>query len=285
MEDWRATNRAMWDERVPAHAAGELYDLDRLIAGRDDLRPWEDAELGSLSGRRVIHLQCHIGTDTVALARRGATTVGLDFSPPALAVAADLARRCELDIAWICADVYDAVEAVAASGVSAVSATGAAGFDVVYTGIGALCWLPDLSRWARVVAALLRPGGMLYVTELHPMWNALGDDGRTICQPAIGADFTRWVNDEQGSYGAPDATFEHNASWERLHTTGDLLSAVLDAGLRIELYHEHDATPSPTPWLVRGPDGFYRFPPGMHPFPLCYSLRARLDSGERGRDQ
>ena len=266
MEDWRATNRAMWDERVPAHAAGELYDLDGLVAGRDDLRPWEDAELGPLSGRRLIHLQCHIGTDTVALARRGAATVGLDFSEPALAVAAELARRCQLDITWVRADVYDAGSAV-----------GDERFDVVYTGMGALGWLPDLDRWARVVAALLRPGGMLYVTELHPMWNALGDDGRTICQPAIGAGFTRWDEGDQGSYGAPDAIFEHTASWERLHTTGDLLSAILGAGLRIELYHEHDATPSPTPWLVRGDDGLYRFPPDMHPFPLCYSLRARLD--------
>jgi 2-polyprenyl-3-methyl-5-hydroxy-6-metoxy-1,4-benzoquinol methylase len=254
----------MWDERVPAHAASALYDLDRVVAGRDDLRPWEDAELGSLAGKRLIHLQCHIGTDTVALARRGAHTVGLDFSKPALTVAADLARRCGLDIDWICADVYDAAEATAHEC-----------FDVVYTGMGALGWLPDLGRWAEVVANLLRPGGILYVTEMHPMWCALQEDGRTICQPAIGAEFTLWANEEQGSYAAPDASFEHTASWERVHTIADLLSAVLDAGLRVELYHEHDATPSPTRWLVRGADGLYRFPPGMHQFPLCYSLRAR----------
>ena len=265
MADWHSTNRAMWDERVPAHATSELYDLDGVVAGRDDLRPWEDRELGSLQGLHAIHLQCHIGTDTVALARRGAITVGLDFSAPAVAVAAGLSRRCGLDIEWICADVYDAVEAA-----------GNRRFDVVYTGVGALCWLPDIYRWARVVAALLRPGGILYVSELHPMWGALVEDGKTICQPAIGAEFTCWDDGEQGSYAAPEATFQHTASWERLHSTGDLLSAVLDAGLRIELYHEHDATPSPTPWLVRGDDGLYRFPPGMHSFPLCYSLRARL---------
>ena len=81
--DWRSTNRARWDERVPAHAASAFYDLDAVVAGRDDLRPWEDAELGSLEGLDVVHLQCHIGTDTVALARRGARVVGLDFSQPA----------------------------------------------------------------------------------------------------------------------------------------------------------------------------------------------------------
>ncbi len=255
----------MWDERVPRHAASELYDLDGVVAGRDDLRPWEDTELGPLTGLEIIHLQCHIGTDTVALARRAARTTGLDFSAPALAVAAELARRCDLDIEWTCADVYDAVEATAGRK-----------FDVVYTGVGALGWLPDLDRWATVVTALLRPGGMLYVTELHPMWVALVEDGRTICQPAINAEFALWDDGEQGSYAAPEAVFEHTASWERLHSTSDVLSAILDAGLQIELYHEYDVTPSPTPWLVRGDDGLYHFPPDMHRFPLTYSLRARL---------
>jgi len=96
--DWRRTNCAMWDERVSAHAASALYDLDRVVAGRDDLRPWEDDELGKIDGLEVIHLQRHIGTDTVALARRGARTVGLDFSQPALTVAAGLAERCGLEI-------------------------------------------------------------------------------------------------------------------------------------------------------------------------------------------
>ena len=257
----------MWDERVPAHAASTLYDLDAVVAGRDDLRPWEDAELGAVDGLDVIHLQCHIGTDTVALARRGARTVGLDFSQPALSVAAGLAGRCGLETQWICADVYDANAAV-----------GGRSFDVVYTGIGALGWLPDLDGWARVVVDLLRPGGLLYVTELHPMWAALVGDGRTVCQHAIGAEFSLWDDGEQGSYAAPSATFNHTASWEQLHTISDLLSAVLDAGLHIELFHEFDVTPSPTPWLVRGDDGLYRFPEGTYRFPLCYSLRARRTS-------
>jgi SAM-dependent methyltransferase len=269
--EWQRTNREKWDERVPSHAASALYGLDGVVAGRDDLRPWEDAELGPLAGTRLIHLQCHLGTDTVALARRGAQTVGLDFSEPALAIAADLGRRCGLEMEWVCADVYDAVDAV--------KAISDRPFDVVYTGIGALGWLPDLARWAEVVADLLEPGGTLYVTEMHPMWSALQEDGRTMSQPAIDAEFTRWADDEQGSYAAPDAVFQHTAGWERLHSIADVLSAVLDAGFRLELYHEHDATPSPTPWLERGDDGLYRFPPGMHRFPLCYSLRARRSEG------
>ena len=259
---WLATNRERWDERVPVHAASAFYDLDAVVAGRDDLRPWEDEELGSLDGLDVVHLQCHIGTDTVAIARRGARTVGLDFSEPALQVAETLAHRCGLDIEWVCSDVYEAVVAL-----------GGRRFDVVYTGMGALGWLPNLDRWAKVVVNLLRPGGVLYVTELHPMWVALVGDGHTIFQDAIDAEFTRW-DDEPNTYADPDATFERKVSWERLHTISDLLSAVLTAGMTIELFHEFDATPSPTKWLIRGDDGLYRFPNGMHKFPLSYSLRA-----------
>lgn len=266
--DWLVTNRAMWDERVPAHAASSLYALDEVVAGRDELRPWEDEELGPIRGRDVIHLQCHIGTDTVALARRGARTVGLDFSGPALKVASSLAVRCELDVEWVCSDVYDAVAAMKGRT-----------FDVVYTGVGALGWLPDLGRWARVVAGLLRPGGVMYVTELHPMWVAMVTDGHSICQDAIDAEFRLWDDDQQGSYAAPDARFANTASWERLHSISDVLSAVLEAGLQVELFHEFDVTPSPTSWLVRGDDGLYRFPPGMHRFPLSYSLRCRSMGG------
>lgn len=261
--EWRGTNRAVWDERVPAHAASSEYDLDDIVAGRDRLRPWEPAELGPIDGLDLVHLQCHIGTDTVALARRGATVTGVDFSAPALAVAADLADRCGLEIEWICSDVYEAGAAV-----------GGRTFDVVYTGIGALCWLPDLEPWARVVAGLLRPGGRLYLTEVHPMADALAEDGHCIGEDAIGTEFTLY--DVQGSYAAPDAMFTNTTSWNRLHPVSDVLSAVIDAGLRIELFHEFDVTPAPTPWLERDDDRLYRFREGMWRFPLTYSLRARL---------
>src|SRR3954469_1726824 len=110
-DEWRAANRSMWDEMAAIHPTTALYDLDGVVAGRDDLRPWEDAELGPVAGLDLIHLQCHIGTDTVALTRRGARVVGLAFSPVALAAARRLSERCGLDIDWIESDVYDAVNA------------------------------------------------------------------------------------------------------------------------------------------------------------------------------
>jgi 2-polyprenyl-3-methyl-5-hydroxy-6-metoxy-1,4-benzoquinol methylase len=260
--EWRRANRALWDELAQLHPTTELYDLPAVVKGRDDLRPWEDAELGSLEGRDLIHLQCHIGTDTVALARRGARVVGLDFSAEGLAVAERLAKECELALEWVCADVYDAADAVAGRT-----------FDVVYTGFGALGWLPDLRPWATAVHDLLHPGGFLYVTEIHPMWMALVEDGRRMCQDAIDAELACY--DEDGSYAAPEAHLDNTVSFERLHSISDLLSSLLDAGLQLELFHEFDVTPAPTPWLEQGDDGLFHFPEGEARFPVAYSLRAR----------
>lgn len=261
--EWQVANRSMWDDLAHIHAGSGFYDLSGVVAGQDGLRPWEDAELGPVDGLDLVHLQCHIGTDTVALARRGARAVGVDFSGEALAVAARLSRDCGLDIDWVCSDVYTADDAL-----------GGRTFDVVYTGLGALGWLPDLEPWAEVVRALLRPGGRLYVVELHPMWSAMVEDGHSLCQDAIDADLERFT--DYHSYADPEAPLDHAVGYERVHTTADLLSAVLGAGLTVELYHELDVTPAPTPWLERGEDGLYRFPPGRFRFPLTYSLRASL---------
>lgn len=262
--EWLSTNRALWEEMAAVHPTTDLYDVQGVVDGRDDLRPWEPEELGEVEGLDLVHLQCHIGTDSVGWARRGARVLGLDFSAIALRAAAELSNVCDLEVEWIESDVYDAPEAL-----------GGRAFDVVYTGVGALGWLPDLTRWAGVVHALLRPGGVLYLYELHPMWVALVEDGRTVCQPAIGADYLCWDEPDRTSYAAPGQPLAQTAGWERLHTLSEVVSALLAADLEIELFHEHDATPAPTPWLRRGTDGLYRFPDGVFPFPLSYSLRAR----------
>lgn len=247
----------------------ELYDLSGLVEGRDGLRPWEDEELGSVAGLDLVHLQCHIGTDTIGWARRRANVVGLDLSSQAIEVARGLSTRCGLSMEWVESDVYGAAAALRGRS-----------FDVVYTGIGALGWLPDLNRWAQVVRSLLRPGGVLYLVELHPMWVALIEDGRTVCQHAIDAPFVRWDEEGRASYADPGQPLVNISSFERLHSISDVLSAILSAGLAIELFHEFDVTPAPTPWLERGDDRLFHFPPDVHRFPLTYSLRARR-CGER----
>jgi len=259
----RSANRAFWDEAAPLHARSALYDLDGFRAGRDDIRPFELDEIGSVDGRDLLHLQCHIGTDTLSWARHGARVSGLDFSARSLDVARALAADCGIGAEFRCADVYDAVAAV-----------GGRTFDIVYTGIGALGWLPDLAGWAQVVHDLLRPGGVLYLVEIHPMALAVVGDGRTVTRDTLLAEYRAW-EEKGGTYAAPDAVLEHTVTYERHHALGDILTAVLDAGLVVELFHEQSYTNVPWPWAERGDDGYFRLPADSPRFPLTYSLRAR----------
>jgi len=157
---WRATNRAHWDEKVALHLGPRGYTLTSLRAGHGRFNAIEEAELWPVDGRRILHLQCHFGSDSLKLAQRGATVVGLDFSAPAI----DAARRlaAELRLAgrarFVHADLYDAPAAIPET----------AAFDLVYVTWGAICWLPDIYRWAEIVSHFLKPGGSVYLAEAHP---------------------------------------------------------------------------------------------------------------------
>jgi SAM-dependent methyltransferase len=259
----RLANRAWWDEAAPLHAQSALYDLEGFRAGRDDIRPFELIELGPVVDRDLLHLQCHIGTDTLSWARHGARVVGLDFSQTAVDVARQLALDCEIDAEFVCADVYDAVDAL-----------GGRTFDIVYTGIGALGWLPDLVPWAENAHQLLRPGGVLYLVEIHPVVRGVIEDGRTLTAHMFDAQYTK-CDEPAGTYAVPDAVLEQTTTYERDHALSDVVSAVLDAGLTLELLHEQAVTSVPWPWATRGADGYYRVPDDAPRFPLTYSLRAR----------
>ncbi len=267
MEDERAraagANLGWWQEAASLHADSQLYDLEAVRAGADRMRPFEVTELGDVSGRHLVHLQCHIGTDTLSWARRGARVVGLDFSSNAVEVATRLANECGLSARFVCADVYDAPAAL-----------GYGRFDIVYTGVGALNWLSDLRAWARVVDELLCPGGILYLAEIHPLAFALSEDGRTLVHDMVESEYQP-SNGVSGTYAVPDADMANTVTFEKNHAIGEVVSAVLDAGLTVELLREHSYTNAPWPWAVRGEDGFFRLPPGWPRYPLAYSLRAR----------
>ena len=265
-EEWLETNRANWDERVPIHVAGEFYDVEGFRAGHERLRPFEIAEVGDVAGKDLVHLQCHFGIDTLSWARRGARVVGLDFSGPAVEAARRLAAELGLDATFVESDVYDAVGSL-----------GGRTFDVVYTGLGALNWLPDIGRWAGVVADLLRPGGFLYLAEFHPFSRVFGDEDLTVTYDYFQDAPEVW--DEPGTYADLGAETVNNRTYEWLHTLGDVLSAVVSSGLTLELLHEHDYTLFPQwPFLKKSGFDTYRLPEGTPSLPLMYSLRARKPS-------
>jgi SAM-dependent methyltransferase len=260
-DEWRALNQAFWDERVPIHVAGRFYDVEGFKAGRETLRPFELEETGAVAGHDLLHLQCHFGQDTLAWARHGARVSGLDFSAPAIEAARRLADEMGIAADFVAADVYDAVEAL-----------GNRRFDVVYTGLGAINWLPDIDGWARVVAALLRPGGFLYLAEFHPFSAVFADEELTARYPYFHSEPFEW--DDSGTYADLEARTENNRVQEWIHGLGKVVTALVAAGLRIEFLHEHDYTLFPQWPFLEEEGGNYRLPEGMPSLPLMYSLRA-----------
>ncbi|RJK94343.1 class I SAM-dependent methyltransferase [Vallicoccus soli] len=231
-------NRALWDERAPAHAASPDYGLARFVDDPEhlsDVVRFDLPRLGDVSGLRGVHLQCHLGTDTLSLARRGATMTGLDFSAASVEQARRLAAAAGPAVEYVHADVHDAVEVL-----------GAGAFDLVYTGIGALCWLPSVERWAGVVAGLLRPGGRLFLREAHPVLWAL-DDARDDGVLALRYPYVERVEpdvwDEDGTYVATDVRFTHTRSSTWNHGLGEVVTALLARGLRLTMLQEHDSVP------------------------------------------
>jgi len=261
--DWRALNRANWDDRVPVHLASSFYDLPGFRAGASTLQPFEVAEVGPVAGRRLVHLQCHIGLDTLSWARRGALVSGLDFSAPAIDAARSLAASLGLPAEFVVSDVYDAV-----------AAFGGRRFDIVYTGIGALVWLPDIPAWARVVAGLLAPGGFVYLVEGHPFVQILesGASGLFVARDYF--DASPWVEDYPYTYTDGPA-LAHTRQVEFQHGLGEIVTSLVEAGLRIEFLHEHDFEAfARFESLQRQGDGTYRIPPGQPRVPIMFSLRA-----------
>lgn len=269
-KDWRTLNRANWDERVGIHLEAPGYDLAPLRAGRGRLNAIEEAELGDVRGLRVLHLQCHFGADTLCLAQRGATVVGLDFSPAAIDAASALAA--ELGLAdrarFVCADLYDAPSAIPEP----------ASFDLVYVTWGTTCWLPDMRRWAEIVAGFLKPGGRVYYADGHPAALVLDD---LVPQPDGTPGFflsyferRALTFDDPTDYADPGARLENakNVSW--LHPLSDIVTGLIDAGLSLDWLHEH----AQVPWrmfriLVQGDDGDWHWP--ERPWlPLAVSLQA-----------
>ena len=238
MEDYAELNRASWDERAPAHAASPGYAVERFASDPGYLSKvvrFDRPRLGDIAGLRGVHLQCHIGTDTVSLARLGADMTGLDFSPASLAQARRIARLAGADVRFVEAEVYDAPGAL-----------GPEPFDLVYTGIGALCWLPDIARWARVVAGLLRPGGRLFLREGHPMLWALDDarpDGLLAVEYPYFERGEALVVDEGGTYVETDVVFTHNRTHEWNHGLGEIVTALMSAGMDLTGLTEHDSVP------------------------------------------
>lgn len=264
-------NRVNWDDRAAIHLADKAgsYRVAEFLAGGDTLHDIEHDEIGDVRGLRIAHLQCHFGLDTLSLARRGASCVGLDFSPVAIAGARDLQRRTGLDARFVEGNVYDAPALLDGD------------FDRVYVTWGAINWLPDMAAWARVVAALLKPGGRLYLLEGHPALLTLDEyseklnpahDWRTPPdRPIVMAEDTSYTGDED--------RIAHPETHEWIHPLSTIITAVIEAGLKLDWLHEHELLAWQfSPLMVKVEEGLrrplWRLPDGFPRLPLAFSLAA-----------
>lgn len=270
MDDYLGLNKANWDERAALHAASPDYEVAQFIAAAEHLSAvvrFDQPRLGNIAGLRGLHLQCHIGTDTLSLARLGASMTGLDFSPASLEQARQLAQRCATPIDYVEASVYEAAQTL-----------GEASFDLVYTSIGALNWLPSIDSWARNVATLLKPGGRLFLREGHPMLFTLDEDCRDELR-VIHSYFERpepMIWDDESTYVATDGTLKSTITHEWNHGLAEIISALLRHDLNLTDIEEHDCIP----WealpgqMIQGNDGEWRLKQAPWRLPLSYTLQA-----------
>jgi SAM-dependent methyltransferase len=271
VEESLRVNRANWDERAPAHAASPDYAVERFVEDPgflSDVVRFDLPRLGEVRGLDGVHLQCHIGTDTLSLARLGARMTGLDFSPASIAEARRLAERAGPHVDFVEGAVDDAPRLL-----------GTERFDLVFTGIGALGWLPRIRDWAHVVRALLRPGGRLFIREGHPVLWALSDaepDGRLVLDHPYVETVQPLVWDEPGTYVQTDREFTATVTHEWNHGLGEIVTALLDEGLVVTMLVEHDSVPwEALPGMMERLDGGeWRLADRPERLPHTYTLQA-----------
>ncbi|GAA1321607.1 class I SAM-dependent methyltransferase [Leucobacter albus] len=272
IDNYLAANEANWNDRAGLHAArdGSGYGVGRYIDDRtalSDVVEFDRQLLGDIAGLSAVHLQCHIGTDTISLARLGANVTGLDFSAASIAEATQLARDTGDSVQFVQSDVHRALDALPAGS-----------FDLVYTGIGALCWLPSARAWAAVVSDLLAPGGALHLREAHPILWAMDEsltDDLFLRHPYFEhAEPLEWDDTETYVPTATPLTATKTYEWN--HSLGEIVTALIESGLRIELLIEHESVP----WealpgqMTLGTDGEWRLTERSGVAPLSYTLRA-----------
>lgn len=253
MIDYVSINKASWNRRTDIHVESTFYDIAGFLRGKNTLQQLERTELGCVAGKSLLHLQCHFGLDTLSWARLGADVVGVDLSCKAIEKARVINEQAGLNGQFICADLYEFGE------------NNQTQFDVVFTSYGALCWLPDIERWANIVTKSLKPGGTFYIAEFHPVYDVVtGYSYFHHLQPDV---------EEEGTYTENDAGDTSTVvTWA--HPLSDVLNALIKAGIKILMVNEFPYSPfNCFEGLVeREPNQFY-FSHQEHDIPLIYSIK------------
>lgn len=227
-KDYLAINKASWNKKVRFHLESDFYDVAGFINGAASLNDIELNLLGNIAGKRVLHLQCHFGQDSISLARMGAQVTGIDLSDKAIEAAHDLAAKTHTDVRFICCDLYDLPNHLDET------------FDIVFTSYGTIGWLPDLDRWASIIAAFLKPGGRFVFAEFHPVVWMFDDNFNK-----IGYNYFNTgpiIETYSGTYADRNAELNQEyVMWN--HGSAEVLSSLLHNGLKLTSFEEFDYSP------------------------------------------
>ncbi len=261
MESYFTSNRLAWNQRLSLHLKSKLYDQENFVAGKNSLFPLDQQLLGSVKGKRILHLQCHFGQDTISLARLGAQVTGLDLSDQCIDYARQMAKNLRLsNVDFLCANVYDFPHSLNGS------------YDLVYTSYGTIVWLPDLNAWAETIRRALKPGGKLVFVEFHPFIWVYDSKIEHLTYDYFNSGVIHEI--EQGSYAAPDAA-ERIESYTWNHPLSEVITALLQAGLMLNSFLEYDYAPCEfAPNLEEFTPGHFRFKNLTTSFPMVYSIMA-----------
>ena len=259
-------NREMWDKLAKLHHKSEFYDVEGFLKGNQTLDPIEIEELPDLSGKKILHLMCHFGMDTLSMARLGADPTGVDFSSEAIELAKELSKTTEIDARFVCSNVYDLPDNLNEK------------FDIVFTSGGVIMWLPDLEAWARVIAHFLKPGGFFYIREFHPFGYVFDDDDNVndlrVRYPYFqGKKPLKF--EAEGSYASEGAEIGMQTSFEWNHRISEIFTVLIDAGLTIDFFHEFPMTTyKALPFMIQKEPGRWVLPENEDKIPLMFSLKA-----------
>ncbi len=260
-------NRTLWDRRTKSHIESDFYDVTGFLLGKSSLNSYELDLIGDVRGKRLLHLQCHFGQDTLSLARMGASVVGIDFSPTAIEAANHFKEELGLAAEFHCCDVYDTR--------SIISET----FDIVFASYGTIGWLPDLKRWATVIAESLRPGGEFVFVEFHPFVWMLDDQFKEIEHSYFNERVIETIT--KGSYAGTRPFHEPLTEYGWNHPLSDVVTSLLNAGLRMEIFREDGESPYDCfPGMEKLANGLFHFQKWPGKLPLVYSLRMRKSAIE-----
>lgn len=259
-DDYLSINRRLWNDWAEKHIDSEFYDVAGFINGRNSLNGIELQLLGDVTGKRILHLQCHFGQDTLSLARMGAEVTGADFSDSAIELAVGLASKMKVDAEFMCCDVYALPTCLMKK------------FDIVFTSYGTVGWLPDADRWANVISHFLVPGGRFVIADFHPfVWMFNNAIGKIAYSYFNNGPIAETVDD---SYAGAQTPQRRSIGWN--HSLSEIFTSLMTAGLDIDVFQEFDYAPyNCFRNMVANKEGQYRIAGLEGKIPLVYALGAR----------